>query len=71
VSTVSEDEGAALTVNSKPVGATVFVDGQEVCTTPCTARLPYGRFRVEVRLGDKKVGKQIALWQDSSVMFSL
>jgi hypothetical protein len=48
-SLVSGTERASVLVQSRPPGATVMVDGEEMGTTPTTLALPPGKHTIELR----------------------
>ena len=54
-------QGKELTILSDASGDDVYIDGVKQGVTPLKATLSFGVHQVELRRGDKKVGKQISV----------
>ncbi|MCX4248100.1 serine/threonine protein kinase [Paraliomyxa miuraensis] len=68
---LGDDDSAQLELTTTPAGATAFVDGKEVCTTPCTARVGYGQRRVRVELDGQIVNRELTVLEDTELHVSM
>jgi formylglycine-generating enzyme required for sulfatase activity len=55
--------GRAVSINSDPTGATLFVDGNRVGITPFSGNLTFGNHNLKIEQGEKKAEKSITVAQ--------
>lgn len=70
VETELDDDAPKLTVNTTPAGATVYVDGREVCTAACTVQVAFGRHEVRLVHGDAQIDRRINVLEDMTLSVS-
>lgn len=56
--------GRLISLNSTPMGATLFIDGNSVGATPYKGRLTYGNHDLKLTLADDKIEKSIIVSED-------
>ncbi len=59
--------GATLTVESSPAGAEVYHLDEKLCVTPCALEVAYGLIRLEFRLGDRSLAREVRVNDDMTL----